>query len=113
MQAYPPDYTIMMKDLLTACKDRRIRASSTHSIFSKPGYRVASGVRVCVIVGGMEIIISDTGVACTTHQLGTLTVLGSSLGDGGVWLRITAPACEFWLEINVPTLSNREMQTRA
>jgi hypothetical protein len=92
---YPPDYVVMLRDLLLACKDKRIRASSTHSIYSQPGYRMTGLSQLAVIVSGMEICIRESGVHCFTHQLGTLKVLGSSLGDGGVWLSITAATSRF------------------
>ncbi len=41
----------------------------------------------------MEITISEKEVSCHTHQLGDIKVKGCSLGDGGVWLSITAPFC--------------------
>ena len=92
----------IMKDQQAACKDRRIHASSSHSLYKNPNYRTACCGRVCVVVSGMEIMISETGVQCATHQLGPFTTIGCSLGDGGVWLSISAPTSEFWLEIHVP-----------
>ena len=111
MQAYPTDYGVILHYLIAACKDRRIRASSTHSLFKEPDYRMHGGL-VYVVVSGIEIMISDTGVHCLTHQLGNIKTIGSSVGDGGVWLNITAPVCEFWLEIHVPMPSVRQLQVK-
>jgi hypothetical protein len=101
-----------MKDLLAACKDRRIHASSSHSRCKDPDYRTAVCGRLCVIVSGMEIMISEAGVLCPTHQLGPFKTIGCSLGDGGVWLSISAPTSEFWLEIHAPILTNRQLQAK-
>lgn len=100
----------IMKDLLAACKDRRIHASSSYSPCKDPDYRTAVCGRLCVVVTRMEIMISEAGVLCPTHQLGPFKTIGCSLGDGGVWLSISAPTSEFWLEIHVPMLTNRQLQ---
>jgi hypothetical protein len=94
MSPHPVITREIIKDLLAACKDRRIYASS----------------RLCVVVTRMEIMISEAGVLCPTHQLGPFKTIGCSLGDGGVWLSISAPTSEFWLEIHVPMLTNRQLQ---
>ena len=112
MQAYPADYGVILRDLVVACKDKRVRASSTHSIFKDPDYRTTGGLVYVITSAGIEIMISSTGVHCHTHQLGEIKTIGSSLGDGGAWLSITAPLCEFWLEIHVPTLTDRQMQAK-
>jgi hypothetical protein len=110
---YPPDYAVILRDLLTACKHKRIYVSSSHSPCKNPGYRMAMCDRVCVDVNGMEILITDRGVHCFTHQIRSFKTIGCSLGDGGVWLSISEPTSEFWMEIHVPTLSNRDMQARS
>ncbi len=68
--------------------------------------------RVCVVICGMEIMISETGVHCVAHQLGNLRTIGCSLGDGGVWMSLSAPTSDFWLEIHVPILTNRQLQVK-
>ena len=108
----PVEYAVIMRDLLTACKEKRIHASSSHSIYRKPDYRMRLPHTLIVTVFGMEISISSNGVACLTHQLENFQVSGSSLGDGGVWLRITSSLCELWLEIHVPMITDRQLQAR-
>ena len=103
MQAYPVDFGTILKDLAKACKDRRVRASSSHSIFRGIDCRVSSG-QVIMDVSSIQVVISDKGVSCPTHQLGAFKILGCSLGAGGAWLSITSQLCEFWLEIHVPML---------
>ncbi len=99
----------IMRDLVTACKDKRISASSSYSIYQSPECRIAPAGKVCVVVSGMEVLISETGAASPTHQLGECKVLGCCLGDGWVWLHITA-LLDFWLEIHVPMLTAMQLQ---
>ncbi len=65
-----------------------------------------------MVVSGKEFMISETGVQCVTHQLGPLKTIGCSLGDGGVWLSISAPTNDFWLEIHAPMLTNKQLQVK-
>ncbi len=109
----------IMRDLLDACKDRRIRASSSYNVYKQSlDHRAAVGGGMYVVVGdGIEIMISEMmggGAYCSRHcgahaELGVLNVIGSSLGGGGVWLSITGPG-EFWLEIHVPIIAERERE---
>jgi hypothetical protein len=114
---YPADYAVIVRDLFVASKDGRVHASSIYSIHKRPEYR-SSQTQVVVTLRGynltpaMEITIQETGVLCLTHQLGSLKTTGCSLGDGGVWLRITSAVCEFWLEIHVPVLTDRQAQAK-
>lgn len=105
---YPPDYATMLRDLLAACKQsggigtRRVDASSSHSVYRR--LDVTKSIfkgRVNVKVGGMDFVISDTGVVCESHSVGDIVVKGCSLGDGGVWLSVAAELVAFWLEIHV------------
>jgi hypothetical protein len=58
----------IMLDLVTACKDKRIRASSSHSIYKSPECRIAPVGKVCLVISGMEVTISETGATSLTHQ---------------------------------------------
>jgi hypothetical protein len=53
----------------------------------------------------MAITIRENGMFCHMHQLGDFKVQGCQLGNGGVWLSITAQLCKFWMEIHVPMLA--------
>ena len=101
---YPPDYSTMLRDLLVACKPgggaRRVDASSSHSVYRRLDVKT-NKLRVEANAGGMQIVISDMGVTCPSHQLGDIVVKGCSLGDGGVWLCVAAELVAFWLEIHV------------
>ena len=102
---YPPDYSTMLRDLLAAYKQsggasRRVDASSSHSVYRRVDVKT-NKLRVEANAGGMQIVISDMGVTCPSHQLGDIVVKGCSLGDGGVWLSVGAELVAFWLEIHV------------
>jgi hypothetical protein len=104
---YPADYSTMLRNLIAACKKdagRRVDASSSHSIHRRVDLRVAHGTkhRVDVKAGRMDLVISDMGVWCTSHQLGDIVVKGCSLEHGGAWFSVQAALEAFWLEIHVP-----------
>jgi hypothetical protein len=104
---YPADYSTMLRDLIAACKKDagiRVDASSSHGIYRRVDVRVGHGTkhRVDVKAGGMDLVISDMGVWCTSHQLGDIVVKGCSLDNGGAWFSVQAALAAFWLEIHVP-----------
>jgi hypothetical protein len=103
---YPADYATMLRDLIGAFKKggRRVDVSSSHSVCRRVDVLLGFGTkhRVDVKAGGMDFVTSDMGVICPSHVLGDIVVKGCSLGDGGVWLSVTAELVAFWLEIHVP-----------
>ncbi len=107
---YPGEWGAMIQDLKTACAFRRVRASSSHSYYKAPVVRWRHVGRVDVNVDGVELVLSpEDGVSCGSHALGSIVVKGCSLGDGGVWLRVSGMISNdaFWLEIHAPMVAAR------
>ena len=106
---YPVEYSTMLRDLIEACRERKVDASSSHCVYRRMDVKTgAIKHRVDVNVSGMQIKISDMGVTCPSHQLGDIVVKGCSLGNGGVWLSVAAELVAFWLEIHVPMRECKE-----
>ena len=109
------EWSVMLRDLIAATGKRDrvgcwVDASSSHSVHKRLRWceQIEKGKALKMDVGGMGIVISDTGVACRTHALGDhMVVKGCSLGDGGVWLSVEAAAFGFWLEIHVPMQAHK------
>ncbi len=98
-----------MQILIESCKERRMRASSSHSVYAPPVTSVVDG-SLYVLAGWIRCLISDKGVSFSP-EIGTVIVNGCTFCDTGVWLSIASG--EFWLEIRVQPLSDREIQLRA
>jgi hypothetical protein len=100
----------MMQLLTEACKDRRLRASSSLSVYAPPVAYVIDGRTLYLAAGRAQCFISEKGVLFDPG-IGAVVVNGCTFSDTGVWLSITSG--DFWLEIHVPPLTNRQVQTRA
>lgn len=98
---------IMMVSLINACKTKKLRASSSHSVYSTPIARIVDGKKLYVAAGGIQCFISEGKVHLQPEPEKTITN-ANMVGDGGVWLSITSG--DYWLEIHVPE-PDRNTQT--
>ena len=100
--------SIMMFNLNYASKNKILRASSSHSVYSPPITRIVDGTKLYISAGNIQCFVSE-GEVKLQPELSTTITKGSLLGDGGVWLSITSG--DFWLEIHVPIQPH--IQTRS
>jgi hypothetical protein len=100
----------MMLNLIDACKDKRLRSSSSHSVYIHPTTRVVDEHKLYVAAGNIQCFISEGVVVSLPPLSATAIVKGSLIGENGVWLSISSG--KFWLDIHVPTLTERQLQTR-
>jgi len=100
----------MIQMLIEAFKDKRLRVSSSHSVYASPAVRVIDTRTLHVFAGHVRCSISLAGVLLLP-EIGAVAVDGCTFCDTGVWLSITAG--RFWLEIHVPPLTGRQIQARA
>ena len=101
---------LMMLSISLACIEKRLRISSSHSIHDSPIFRMVDG-KLYVAAGDVQCFVSEGAVHLNPPWAADACVNGCTFCDSGVWLSITSGA--FWLEVRVPTRSEREIQARA
>jgi hypothetical protein len=99
----------MMLNLIYACKNKILRVSSSHSVYSPPIARIVDGTKLYIAAGNIQCFVSE-GAVKLQPELSATVINGSLVGDGGVWLSIASG--DFWLEIHVPIPAQRQLQAR-
>ncbi len=74
--------------LIDTCKEKRLRLSSSHSVFTPPTARVLGGGKLQVIAGQFQCFISESDVRIP--NLGGIVVRGSVFDEKCVWLILTS-----------------------
>ncbi len=100
-----------MQNLMDACKEKRLRSSGSHSLYTSPTIRIVEKTKLYVTAGAIRCYISEGSITSIPVLSLAFNVKGCLFGDTGVWLSITCG--DFWLEIHAPTLTDRQVQTRA
>ena len=107
---------------MEAWGDNRLRCSSSRGVFKKPRFAAGfAGDASFVDHNTMQLTAVDGSFVCSVSPSAVMLVLdgksvaaivtANSFGDNGVWIQISCP--NFWLELYVPTLSEKEIQRRA
>ncbi len=105
----------VMREMILAVNEKRIRTSSSLSVFKKPDVSVVGGlIRISTYNGRVfDCTISTQKVSL---QIGGklepgVTVKGGA-SDNSIWIQIEADSL-FWLEINVSEPSLRQVHMRS
>ena len=103
-----------MANLMEAWCDNRLRCSSSNSVFKSPDARFVDH-------NTLQLTAEDHSFVCSVSPSTVMLVLdgnpvaaivnANSFGDVGVWIQISCP--NFWMEVYVPTFTDREIQLRA
>ena len=105
----------VMREMIIAISEKRIRTSSSLSVFKNPDVSVVGGfIRISAYNGRVfDCTISTQKVSL---QIGGKPEAGVSVKggatDNGIWIQIEANSF-FWLEINVSEPSLRQVHMRS
>lgn len=99
--------------------DNRLRGSSSRGVFKQPDASFVDH-------NTMQITAADRSFVCSLSPSTVMLVLdgkpvtavvtANSFGDNGVWIQVSCRGHNnenFWLELYVPTLTERQLQLRA
>ena len=106
---------LAMEVLMDAWADKRLRCSSSHSIFRPPTASLLDhGVLRISSAAVFTCLLSLTTAALVVggSKRSAIVVKGSCFGEEGAWLQVSS-APDFWLEVYAPTFTAREIHLRA
>jgi hypothetical protein len=115
--------TEVMREMNLAFNEKRIRTSSSLSVFKKPDISIVKGGTLRISADNGRVFECTISIEKVSLQIGgkpeaNVTVKGGLIGpsDKSIWLQILANKSGdsfFWLEINVSEPSLRQMHSRS
>ena len=103
---------MMMSNMIEAWGDNRLRCSSSRGVFKTPDASFVDHNTMQLTDGSFVCSVSPSAVMLVLDSKPVAAIVtANSFGDNGVWIQISCP--NFWLELYVPTLSEKEIQRRA